>query len=59
MSGCLESYSVFGTNTLPKKQVSLVLFLVIFEYIALIIICDRYNAMRYYSLGNNKGKQIL
>ena len=59
MSGCLESYSVFGTNTLPNKQVFLVLFLIIFEYIALIIVCDCHTAMRYYSLGNNKGKQIM
>jgi hypothetical protein len=44
---------------LPSKQVSLVLFLVIFKYITLIIVCDRHSAMTYYNFGNNKGKQIL
>jgi hypothetical protein len=44
---------------LPSKQVSLILFLIIFKYIALIIVCDRHSAITYYNFDNNKGNQIL
>ena len=45
---------VFGIwyNTLPSKQVSFILFLIMFKYITLIIVCDCHSAMRYSNLGN-------